>query len=83
MRLNALNAGQNFELTSQRRKREDTPPFRAGWRGWGFGKLTWYARGWFAEEPERARCDTKRKTVEFGEAGVANEQSEVELVNQK
>jgi hypothetical protein len=83
MRLNALNAGQNFELTSQRRKRKDAPLFRAG----GVDGLREadmeYARGWFAEEPERAGCDTKRKTVEFGEAGVADEQSEVGMVNQK
>jgi len=35
MRLNALNAGQNFELTSQRRKRKDAPEFIRGWRGRG------------------------------------------------
>lgn len=41
MRLNVLNAGQNFELTSQRRKRKDAPRFRAGWSVLGFGRLTW------------------------------------------
>lgn len=28
MRLNALNAGQSFELTSQRRKRKEAPEFK-------------------------------------------------------